>query len=36
MSEAAKEAHIPPVEGEKVAASMESDETSMMSNSDKT
>ncbi len=35
MSEAAKEAHIPPVEGEKVAASMESDETSMMSNSHK-
>src|SRR5258708_2894056 len=35
MSEAAKEAHIPSVEGEKVAAAMESDETSMMSNSHK-
>src|SRR6266481_4509798 len=35
MSEATKEAHIPPVEGEKVAASMERDETSMMTNSRK-
>src|SRR5258707_12730789 len=35
MSEAAKEAHIPPVEGEMVAASMERDETSMISNSHK-
>jgi DNA-binding GntR family transcriptional regulator len=33
MSEAAKRAPIPPVEGEKGAASMERDETSMMTNS---
>src|SRR5947209_18734945 len=33
--EAVKEAHIPPVEGEKVAASTERDETSMMTNSHK-
>src|SRR5260370_33263823 len=35
MREAAKEAHIPPVEGEMVAASMERDETSMITNSHK-
>ena len=33
MSEAAKKAHIPPVEGEKVAAFMEREETSMTTNS---
>jgi hypothetical protein len=33
MSEAAKEAHIPPVEGEKMAAFMENDKTNMMTNS---
>jgi DNA-binding GntR family transcriptional regulator len=33
MSEAAKEAHIPPVEGEKVAAFIEREETSMTTNS---
>jgi DNA-binding GntR family transcriptional regulator len=35
VSEAAKEAHISPVEGEKVVASMERDETSMTTNSHK-